>query len=462
MERSTSRISRELLAIPGVQSAGAHIGQALLGEEVAGVNLGEIWVSLIPQRGLLGDAGPDPVRRQRLPGPVPRGADLPRRADPGGAHRRRRNPSSCARTARICKTCARNPTRSWPWCGPVPGVVGRAPGHLSDIPQVECEGQPREGRAGTASSRATSAGTPPPWWRVRRSGTSSGPARHTTSWSGARNGPAQLHRHREPARSTRRPAGGSGSARSRASRCARIRTPSTGRATRATSTWGGGVRAATSGRWSMTSSRSWPRCAWPAGTTPNCWASTRNGRRRRAACCESAIIAAVLILLLLQASFRRWRLAVLTFLTLPMALVGGVLAAWIGGGIVSLGALVGFFTVFGIAARNGILLINHWQHLEEDEGMAFGPQLVLRGARERLAPILMTSLATGLALVPLVVLGRAAGTRDRAPAGRGHSRRAGHLHPAEPLRGAVAVPAVRSRQPLPAAPPRARKKRRRT
>ena len=88
-----------------------------------------------------------------------------------------------------------------------------------------------------------------------------------------------------------------------------------------------------------------------------------------------------------------------------MALVGGILAAWLAGGIISLGSLVGFFTVFGIAARNGILLINHSQHLEREEGEAFGPALVLRGARERLAPILMTSLATGLALVPLVVLG---------------------------------------------------------
>ena len=61
--------------------------------------------------------------------------------------------------------------------------------------------------------------------------------------------------------------------------------------------------------------------------------------------------------------------------------------------------------MFGIAARNGILLINHYQHLERDEGETFGPELVLRGARERLSPILMTALATGLALVPLVVLG---------------------------------------------------------
>ena len=120
---------------------------------------------------------------------------------------------------------------------------------------------------------------------------------------------------------------------------------------------------------------------------------------------NSAGIAALLILLLLQTSFGSWRLALLSFLTLPMALVGGVLAAYLAGGVISLGALVGFFTVFGIAARNGILLINHCQHLEREEGETFGPALVLRGARERLSPILMTSLATGLALVPLVVLG---------------------------------------------------------
>src|SRR3954454_12501455 len=88
-----------------------------------------------------------------------------------------------------------------------------------------------------------------------------------------------------------------------------------------------------------------------------------------------------------------------------MALVGGVIAIRMGGGVISIGALVGFFTVFGIAARNGILLINHCQHLETEEGEVFGPGLVLRGAKERLSPILMTSLATGLALVPLVVLG---------------------------------------------------------
>jgi Cu/Ag efflux pump CusA len=119
----------------------------------------------------------------------------------------------------------------------------------------------------------------------------------------------------------------------------------------------------------------------------------------------TAVIAGAAILLLLQTSFGSWRPALLVFLTLPMALVGGVMAAFLSGGIISLGSLIGFFTVFGIAARNGILLINHCQHLEREEGETFGPDLVLRGARERLAPILMTSLATGLALVPLVVFG---------------------------------------------------------
>jgi CzcA family heavy metal efflux pump len=124
---------------------------------------------------------------------------------------------------------------------------------------------------------------------------------------------------------------------------------------------------------------------------------------------------AIAIFLLLQLSFGSWRLATLSFLTLPMALVGGALAAFFTDGVLSLGSLVGFYTVFGIAARNGILMINHCQHLERHEGETFGPELVLRGARERLSPILMTTLATGLALVPLVVAGRIPGHEIEYP-----------------------------------------------
>jgi CzcA family heavy metal efflux pump len=130
---------------------------------------------------------------------------------------------------------------------------------------------------------------------------------------------------------------------------------------------------------------------------------------------QLGLIAALAILLLLHASFGSWRQTLLIFCTLPLALVGGVLAALLGGGIISLGSLVGFFTVFGIAARNGILLVDHFRYLQEQEHQPFGLDLVLRGARERLSPILMTSLATGLALVPLVVLGDQPGQEIEFP-----------------------------------------------
>jgi CzcA family heavy metal efflux pump len=127
------------------------------------------------------------------------------------------------------------------------------------------------------------------------------------------------------------------------------------------------------------------------------------------------IVAAIGILFLLETSFKSWRLGILSFVTLPSALVGGVLAAYTTTGIISLGSLVGFLTILGIAARNGIMMINHFQHLERFEGETFGPALVLRGARERLSPILMTTLATGLALVPLVIAGSIPGHEIEHP-----------------------------------------------
>ena len=118
-----------------------------------------------------------------------------------------------------------------------------------------------------------------------------------------------------------------------------------------------------------------------------------------------AIAAGIGVFLILLASFENTRLAVLGFLTLPSALVGGVLAVYFTGDVISLGSMVGFLTIFGIAARNQIMLMSHYQHLERFEGETLGPALVLRGARERLSPILMTALATGLALVPLLIAG---------------------------------------------------------
>ncbi|MEW6475977.1 MAG: efflux RND transporter permease subunit [Actinomycetota bacterium] len=128
-----------------------------------------------------------------------------------------------------------------------------------------------------------------------------------------------------------------------------------------------------------------------------------------------AIVAAIGVFFLLQASFLSFRLAMLAFLTLPMAVVGGALAAYLGDGIISLGSMVGFLTVIGIVARNGIMMISHFQHLENVEGVPFGPALVLRGAKERVVPVMMTVLTTGLVLVPLIVAGSIPGHEIEHP-----------------------------------------------
>ena len=115
------------------------------------------------------------------------------------------------------------------------------------------------------------------------------------------------------------------------------------------------------------------------------------------------------VLLLLQAAFRSWRLALAFLLAMPSALVGGVIGAWIDGGTLSLGSLMGFLGVFAIAVRHGIMLVQHYQDLQEQDGMAFGPDLVRRGTDARFAPILVTSLITAAVMMPLVVLGNRAG-----------------------------------------------------
>jgi Cu/Ag efflux pump CusA len=124
---------------------------------------------------------------------------------------------------------------------------------------------------------------------------------------------------------------------------------------------------------------------------------------------------AIAIFLILHVSLRNWRLAALIYLGLPAALVGGLIAAYIGDRVISLGSLVGMITVLGIAARNGILLIQHYRHLERVEGEPFGLDLVLRGAEERLSPILMTTLCTGLALLPLIIPGSIPGHEIEHP-----------------------------------------------
>jgi CzcA family heavy metal efflux pump len=111
------------------------------------------------------------------------------------------------------------------------------------------------------------------------------------------------------------------------------------------------------------------------------------------------------IFFLMQAALDSWRLAAMSFVILPAALAGGVLAAFATGDVISVGSLAGLLAVFGIAARNGIKLINHYRHLEPEEGEAFGSRLVLQGTGEQLSSILVTALATGLAFVPALLFG---------------------------------------------------------
>jgi Cu/Ag efflux pump CusA len=94
----------------------------------------------------------------------------------------------------------------------------------------------------------------------------------------------------------------------------------------------------------------------------------------------------------------------------PFALVGGVLAVWLTGWLggsgesgVTIGSLVGFVTLFGITTRNSIMMVSHFEHLVREEGMIWGPEAAIRGASERLLPILMTALVTALGLLPLAV-----------------------------------------------------------
>jgi CzcA family heavy metal efflux pump len=119
--------------------------------------------------------------------------------------------------------------------------------------------------------------------------------------------------------------------------------------------------------------------------------------------------------LLLQVAFGSVRDALLVMVNLPLALVGGVLGVHLTGGIVTVGSLIGFITVLGIATRNGIMLVSHIRHLRDHEGIADLRESVERGAMERLAPILMTALATGLALVPLALGGDQPGNEIQTP-----------------------------------------------
>jgi CzcA family heavy metal efflux pump len=134
---------------------------------------------------------------------------------------------------------------------------------------------------------------------------------------------------------------------------------------------------------------------------------------QRLAALGGAAIAGVFLMLLL--AFGRARDALLVMVNLPLALIGGVAGVFLAGGVLSVASMIGFITLFGIATRNGIMLVSHIRHLMDVEGVGSFREAVERGARERLLPILMTAMAAGLALVPLALAAGESGSEIQTP-----------------------------------------------
>ena len=411
--RTTTAVSKELRAIPGVRSFGAHIGQALLGEEVVGVNFGENWISLDP------DADYTKAREEidavaaKYPGLF---AEVQTYLDErieevltGG-----KEPIIVRVYGEDLGVLREKSAEVLDVLASIPGVKDAHTDISADIPQVEVE---------VALDKAEKYGLKP--GDVRRAAATmvageevgdifrAGRAYDVVVWSTPATRSDVTDLQQLPIDT---PSGARVKLKDVATVALR---PNPNAIERQGDSRRLDVGASVEGRDLGSVVRDLNKklatVSFDRGYHAEVLGEYKERQAAQSRLLTSAIVAGILILLLLQTAFRSWRLSVLVFLTLPMALVGGVLAAWLGGGVLSLGSLVGFFTVFGIAARNGILLINHCQHLEQVEGMEFGLPLVVRGAMERLAPILMTTLATGLALVPLVVLGQRPGQEIEHP-----------------------------------------------
>ena len=121
------------------------------------------------------------------------------------------------------------------------------------------------------------------------------------------------------------------------------------------------------------------------------------------------------IFLLLFVAFHTTRDAFLVMLNLPLSIIGGVVGVYLAGGVVTIASIIGFITLFGIATRNGVMMISHIHHLVEHDAVKNVREAIRRGAEERLIPILMTALAAGLALVPLALSAGQPGSEIQAP-----------------------------------------------
>jgi len=157
------------------------------------------------------------------------------------------------------------------------------------------------------------------------------------------------------------------------------------------------------------------RVAFPSGVYPVFGGSGLVQSAARRELLLHSAIAGIGIILLLSIVFQNTRNLLLVLANMPFALIGGVLAVFATGGSLSLGSLIGFVTLFGITTRNSIMMISHFEHLVQQEGMAWGLETAIRGASERLLPVLMTALVTALGLLPLALGTGEAGREIEGP-----------------------------------------------
>lgn len=153
----------------------------------------------------------------------------------------------------------------------------------------------------------------------------------------------------------------------------------------------------------------------PVGYRTSLEGSFREGETGRMMMAILTPISIALIFLVLHQRFRSWRLCLIVMGNIPLAVAGSVAALWISGQDLSLAALIGFIAVTGVAVRNSLLKVSHFINLNLHEGMPIGRELILRGCAERLTPVLMTAMAAGLALIPLLFVNDRAGTEILQP-----------------------------------------------
>ena len=413
MRRITVNAGRELMDVDGVRNFGAHIGRAEVADEVVGVNFTELWISLDPAVDYDVEGGPDPVRRRRLSRPDARPADLPAGADQGSADRRQRHDRR-AHLRSEPGAAGGDRRRGRQALGTVDGVADLTVQQLTVVPQVEVRMRPEAAQiAGVTPGqvrdsmatllRGTKVGEIYEDQKIFDTVVWSVPAVRSDLFAIKRlpidtgsggyvplEAVADVTLAPTPNEITRE--GGS----RRIDVTTNVRDRDLGAVARDIQAALGSV-------------------TFPEGYHAEVlgeYAAREASQNRLLALGFLSLLG---ILLVLHVDFGSARLVAMVALTLPFALIGGVAAAFLSGGVLSLGSLVGFVTVLGIAARNGIMLVSHYRHLEDVEGVPFGPELVERGAEERLAPILMTALATGLALVPIVVGGSRSGQEVEHP-----------------------------------------------